>query len=51
MSGSFLKALFGYNGNPSLTEVVSYLLYMVLLYGLYRRFQGKGISTKTGIIA
>ena len=26
--GSFLKALFGYNGNPSLTEVLAYLIYM-----------------------
>jgi len=27
--GSFLKALFGYNGNPSLLEVISYVLYLV----------------------
>ncbi|MBI2093990.1 MAG: FTR1 family protein [Candidatus Omnitrophica bacterium] len=26
--GSFLKALFGYNGNPSLTEVLAYGLYL-----------------------
>ncbi len=26
--GSFLKALFGYNGNPSLVEVVSYWVYL-----------------------
>lgn len=26
--GSFLKALFGYNGNPSLTEVLSYWTYL-----------------------
>ena len=49
--GSFLKALFGYNGNPSLTEIAAYLLYMVLLYGLYRWHQGRRISTKTGITA
>ena len=29
--GSFLKALFGYNGNPSLTEVVAYWSYLVLV--------------------
>ena len=29
--GSFLKALFGYNGNPSLLEVVSYLLYLAVV--------------------
>lgn len=28
--GSFLKALFGYNGNPSLTEVVAYAGYLVV---------------------
>jgi high-affinity iron transporter len=30
-AGLLLKALFGYNGNPSLTEVVSYLAYFVLI--------------------
>ncbi|MHB1131039.1 MAG: FTR1 family iron permease [Chloroflexota bacterium] len=29
-AGSFLKALFGYNGNPSLTEVVAYWGYLVV---------------------
>ncbi len=29
--GSFLKALFGYNGNPSLLEVLSYLMYLVVV--------------------
>lgn len=27
--GSFLKGVFGYNGNPSLLEVISYLVYLV----------------------
>lgn len=27
--GSLLKALFGYNGNPSLSEVLTYLLYFI----------------------
>lgn len=27
--GSFLKAMFGYNGNPSLLEVISYIVYIV----------------------
>jgi len=31
--GSFLKALFGYNGNPSLLEVLSYLVYWVAVLG------------------
>ncbi|RUA18191.1 MAG: iron permease [Clostridia bacterium] len=30
-TGQMLKALFGYNGNPSLTEVLSYLGYMLLI--------------------
>jgi high-affinity iron transporter len=31
-AGSLLKALFGYNGNPSLTEVLAYLAYFVVIY-------------------
>lgn len=35
--GQMLKALFGYNGNPSLTEVLAYLGYfLVIFYGLRR---------------
>jgi high-affinity iron transporter len=30
--GTFLKALFGYNGNPSLIEVVSYVGYFLAIY-------------------
>lgn len=30
--GQTLTALFGYNGNPSLTEVLAYLLYFTLLF-------------------
>ena len=30
--GSMLKALFGYNGNPSLTEILSYFLYFLLIF-------------------
>jgi high-affinity iron transporter len=29
--GTFLKALFGYNGNPSLLEVISYVIYFVVI--------------------
>ena len=35
--GSFLKGLFGYNGNPSLLEVMSYLVYLAVIYIAYRR--------------
>lgn len=31
-SGAMLKALFGYNGNPSLSEVLSYLMYFILIF-------------------
>jgi high-affinity iron transporter len=27
--GSFLQALFGYNGNPSLLEVIGYVAYLI----------------------
>lgn len=44
--GSLLKALFGYNGNPSLEEVISYLAYWVaawfgLRWWIERRFSNK----------
>lgn len=38
--GSFLKALFGYNGNPSLIETIAYWLYLSTM--LYFAFSKKG---------
>lgn len=35
--GSILKGLFGYNGNPSLLEVVSYFTYLMIAYVLWKR--------------
>ena len=35
--GSFLKGLFGYNGNPSLLEVLSYAVYLGFILYLYKR--------------
>ncbi len=35
--GSFLKGLFGYNGNPSLLEVLFYASYLVFIFYLYHR--------------
>ncbi len=32
IAGQMLKTLFGYNGNPSLSEVLSYATYFVVLY-------------------
>jgi len=37
--GSILKGLFGYNGNPSLIEVLSYLGYLVLAVVLWKRVE------------
>lgn len=33
--GGLLKGLFGYNGDPSLTEVLSYLLYLIIIGGAW----------------
>jgi high-affinity iron transporter len=38
--GAFLKALFGYNGNPSLLEVTAYLTYLVTVSRALRRSSG-----------
>ncbi len=35
--GRFLAAIFGYNGNPSLVEVVAYPVYLTLVLGSYFR--------------
>ena len=34
--GGILKGLFGYNGNPSLIEILSYLSYLLLIFILYK---------------
>ncbi|MCB0005289.1 MAG: FTR1 family iron permease [Anaerolineales bacterium] len=41
--GELLKTLFGYNGNPSLTEVLAYLGYFAVLFFGFRR-QQKGMA-------
>jgi high-affinity iron transporter len=38
-AGEILKALFGYNGNPSLTEVATYLGYIIFVVFGFRRQQ------------
>ena len=35
--GALLKSLLGYNGNPSLAEVLSYLAYLAVVAGLWRK--------------
>ena len=37
--GSILVSLFGYNGNPSLLEVLSYLGYLVAVFALWRNVE------------
>src|SRR3989338_1763460 len=39
--GEFLKGLFGYNGNPSLLEVFSYVAYLVVLGVAWKRITEK----------
>ena len=41
--GVLLGALFGYNGNPSLTEVVAYLAYFVVILIGLRRINASGL--------
>jgi len=41
--GQFLKSLFGYNGNPSLEEVVAYSLYFVIVGVLSLRYSPKAV--------
>lgn len=45
MVGGILKALFGYNGNPSLTEVLTYLSYFIILGTILIRNQKNGVKT------
>lgn len=37
--GSILAGLFGYNGNPSLIEVLSYLIYLVFVFALWKNIE------------
>ncbi len=42
--GSFLKGLFGYNGNPSLLEVIAYVSYLGIIFYLYRRIESSRVK-------
>ncbi|MHB0980230.1 MAG: iron uptake transporter permease EfeU [Thermoleophilia bacterium] len=46
-AGAFLKALVGYNGNPSLVEVVAYWAYLLGVGSLFLRREGH--STRQGV--
>lgn len=39
--GSIAKSLFGYNGNPSFSEVLSYLVYIILVYLIWKKTEEK----------
>jgi high-affinity iron transporter len=43
--GAFLKALVGYNGNPSLLEVVAYWTYLSVVGWLFLRPQSRRVAT------
>ena len=42
--GSFLKGLFGYNGNPSLLEVIAWVSYLGIIFYLYRKIENSKIK-------
>lgn len=42
--GSFLKGLFGYNGNPSLLEVIAWASYLGIILILYRRIESSRVK-------
>jgi high-affinity iron transporter len=42
--GQFMKALFGYNANPSLTEMLAYIGYFVIVLSLMRYFNRKPVE-------
>lgn len=44
--GGILKALFGYNGNPALTEVIAYLGYFAILGTIIIRSQWKQVKAE-----
>ena len=45
--GGFLKGLFGYNGNPSLLEVIAYASYLGVIFFLYRRIENTKLKASS----
>ncbi|MBI2657952.1 FTR1 family protein [Candidatus Woesearchaeota archaeon] len=43
--GGFLKGLFGYNGNPSLLEVIAWASYLGIIFLLYNRIENSKLRT------
>jgi high-affinity iron transporter len=48
--GSVIKSLFGYNGNPSLVELLSYLAYLAFVFGLWKKIERAQAMSKIGAI-
>ena len=42
--GGFLKGLFGYNGNPSLLEMIAWTSYLGIIFYLYRRIESSRVK-------
>lgn len=45
VAGELLKTLFGYNGNPSLTEMIGYIAYLAVVTFLFTRGTAAGKSS------
>ena len=43
--GAILKGLFGYNGNPSLIEVMGYFIYLVFALVLWKKMENKQLES------
>ena len=43
--GELLKTLFGYNGNPSLTEMIAYFVYIAIVFFFWRRDNKVAVKT------
>jgi high-affinity iron transporter len=46
--GTFLKALLGYNGNPSLLEVIAYAVYLIIVGSVSIRRAPRMVPARTG---
>lgn len=44
--GSLLKGLFGYNGNPTLIEILAYLAYLFFVFILWKNVKNSGLKFK-----
>lgn len=49
--GSFLTGLFGYNGNPSLLEMIAYIVYLGAMSYVFVRFERQRSPRKLGSVA